>query len=309
MKSLLSSVLLIAAACVLTACGGGGGGGQPTGQVQMSMTDAPTDSLTKVHLTITEVALKPANGDVQQFTFDKPLVIDNLLDFQGGKITALLPQKTVPAGKYDWIRFYVESGPNNSYVVNSSGSQYPLYVPGQQNAPADKSRFIQLVSGFTIPAGGQANFIIDTDLRRAIVHPSNANYYLIRPAMRLLDNTRVGTISGTVADNLTCPDGNGKFPGNDVYLFTGDNATPGDIYVDDKDQPLGNTNPVTTTGITQQSNGSFTYKIAYVPPGDYTVAFTCDGAKDNPTTQDSLTFKSQANVTVTADQTATANLQ
>lgn len=308
MKPLLSA-LVIVSACLLNACGGSGGNTQATGQVGMSMTDAPADNLTQVHLTITGVALKPANGDIQQFTFDTPLVIDNLLDLQGGKATVLLPEKTVPAGRYNWIRFYVESGPNNSYVVDSSSNQYPLYVPGQQNVPAGNSRFVQLVSGFTIPAGGKANFTIDTDLRRAIVHPSNTNYYLIRPAMRLLDNAQAGTISGTVADSLTCADGNGGFTGDDVYLYAGSDATPGDVYVDDNGQPLDNTNPVTTAGITQQSNGSFTYKIAYVAPGDYTVAFTCDGANDDPSTKDSLNFTSQTNVTVTADNTATANLQ
>lgn len=309
MKPLFAATL-IACACSLTACGGGGGGStQATGQVGMSMTDAPSDNLTQVHVTITGVALKPANGDIQQFTFDHPLVIDNLLDLQGGKATVLLPEKTVPAGHYDWIRFYVESGPNNSYVVDSSSNQYPLYVPGQQNAPAGKSRFVQLVSGFNVPAGGKANFTIDTDLRRAIVHPSGANYYLIRPAMRLLDDSQVGTISGTVADSLTCADGNGGFTGDDVYLYTGSNATPGDVYVDDNGEPLDDTNPVTTAGITQQSNGSFTYKIAYVAPGDYTVAFTCDGATDDPSTKDSLNFTSRTNVTVTANSTATADLK
>lgn len=313
---------LLMAGALISACGGSGdsgngGGGEATGEVRFSMTDAPVDSVTQVHLTVTAVGLKPSDGPEEKEELDEPLVVDNLLDLQGTNAVELIPFTEVPAGRYNWLRLYVLAGDGNTYVVEDGGGEVPLYVPGQQNN-VEKERHVQLVSGFVVPAGGQADFTLDVDLRRALTQPANQDYYLLRPAMRIVDNTEVGVIQGSVADALVSADNCTADPntnkGNAVYLYQGAGATPGDIYEDDTGTALDDQNPVSTANVVQQDS-TYAYEFGFVPPGDYTVAFTCQGQDDDPSVNDDtgdnprVTFSAQADVTVEADSTATADLQ
>lgn len=306
---------LIAGAAVLSACGGDSGGsdaGDTTGDVSFQLTDAPSDELTQVQLTITAIGLKPANGPEEKITLDQPLVISNLLELQGSNAASIIPPTEVTAGRYNWVRLYVLSGDENTYVTHEANGEFPLYVPGQQNNN-EQERHVQLVSGFNVPAGGQADFTIDVDLRRAITKPATQPYYLIRPAMRIIDNAKIGTISGTVADALVtadnCSSDSNSGAGNTAYLFTGLDATPGDIYVDDQGTALTEDNPLSTASVTQQNGGGYGYEFGFVAPGDYTVAFTCQGLDDAPDNDDAIVFSAQANVSVVADSTAEADLQ
>ena len=54
------------------------------------------------------------------------------------------------------------------------------------------------------------------------------------------------------------------------------------------------------------NDGDFVYEIGFVLAGDYTLAFTCEAANDDPETDDVINFTTQ-NVTVTADGTVTVD--
>lgn len=298
--------LVVAAMCLaLTACGGDGSSDRaPRGTASFDITDAPADDVTLVKLTISGIALKPENGRQHMIEFDQPVVIDNLLALQGGNFAELLPDQDFRAGKYNWVRLYVVGGGDDSYVITDLGGQEELFVPGQQSAN-ENPRYVQLVSGFVIPAGGNVDFTIDVDLRKALTNPVGKDYYLLRPAMRIIDNSDTGSISGTVADALvmdeSCSNDLISDEGSAVYLYAGADAVTGDVYVDEMGADIGGDNPLAVANVSQNlETGLYEYRIGFVPAGDYTVAFTCNALDDMPDMDDALVFSQSANVGVSA---------
>lgn len=293
----------------LAACGGGGSTvtlPPPTGTASVDVTDAPADDVATVKLTISALSLKPDSGDPQYIEFDEPVVIDNLLALQEGNVAALLPDTRFPAGRYNWVRLYVIGGGNDSWVMTDQGEQVDLFVPGQQSANG-QPRHIQLVSGFVIPAGGNVDFTLDIDLRRALTRPEGKDYYLIRPAMRIMDNSATGSISGTVADALVmaegCSNDLATDEGNAVYMYEGADAVTGDVHVDDLGMDVGDDNPMATANVRQDPvSGAYEYVFGFVPAGEYTVAFTCNALDDIPDSDDALAFFAQANIVVAAGE-------
>ena len=116
-------------------------------------------------------------------------------------------------------------------------------------------------------------------------------------------NITLGTISGAVAGSLitgSCTPG--------VYLYSGNVTTPEDI---DQAAPATDSNqPITTQQPVASTTPPYSYLFGALPPGTYTLAFTCQAAADNPAQADaSVTFSPvKTGITVMADQTTTANL-
>ena len=326
------------AAVMLAGCGGSSGGGDSsssdTGTASFSVTDAPTDEVSNVYVSFDRVDIKPEEGEIQTFELDEPKQID-LLSLQGENAEPLIQDIELAAGQYNWVRLFVQGGcgddgcqvrndsedpeSTDSFVVEDGGGEVGLFVPGDQpQSQNPNDRFVQLASPFTITAGGNADFTIDVELRKALTKPEGRNHYLLRPALRLVDNSEVGTISGTVDAALVQDAGcsndvaadEGKGEGNAVYLYTGFGASPGDVFVDENGEEQtrtdGNAHPLTLANVKLNMDTSeYEYTIGFVPAGDYTVAFTCDALLDEPLTEDSesMVFDPQADVSVEAEQT------
>jgi hypothetical protein len=166
-----------------------------------------------------------------------------------------------------------------------------------------------------------ANFTIDFVLQQAITAPpgqqvGGVQAYLLRPALRLIDNVQAGEISGTVAlatlqgHSPSCFDGSGNPTTAHVYIFSGAGATLTDIQIDPTTglPPAGHVNPVVTPPITYSaSSQQYVYAQPFLLAGTYTLAVAC-GA-DDPSTADTLAFVPSGGVTatVTANQTTTGN--
>lgn len=291
-------------AVLLAACSGGGGSGS-TGQLSLAVTDAPVDSAVAVVVKFTKVELQPRNGDRITIEFDEIQEID-LLDYQGEDVHWLFENKEVPAGEYNWIRLYVER--NNaadnppasvfgttSYVRFADGSEFNLAIPsGIQTG-------LKLVGGFTVAAGEETTaLVIDFDLRRALVKPASdtwADYYFLRPALRLAKAAEVGHLRGEIAteiitDNTGCPE-NGA-----VYLYPGHDQEPTVVF--DDQGPL-------ASSLLTVDEGIYRYGIGHLSPGPYTVALTCEAHLDDNKTKDDIEFIDQQNVDIVAGETTVAN--
>jgi hypothetical protein len=276
-----------------TGCGGGGGGSDGgTGTLTLSITDAPVDGAAAVVVEFTGVELKPVGGSRVVFDFDTPRQID-LLALQGGASEPLLDGVEVPAGDYSWIRLAVnaESGVLDSYVELVGGARVSLFIPsGAQTG-------LKLQSGFTVAQGGIADFTIDFNLRKSVHDPVGQPDFFLRPALRLVDNLEVGSVSGTVSADLvtdeSCTNGVDHDMGNAVYLYAGFGAV-----VDDE----GSANaPLASAIVTlDPDTQEYRYEIGFVAAGPYTVAFTCQAADDDPVTDDQIAFVGAADVAVTA---------
>jgi hypothetical protein len=106
---------------------------------------------------------------------------------------------------------------------------------------------LKLVSGFMVPSSAVVDYTIDFDLRKAITcPPGQAPACILKSALRLVDNTAVGNIQGTVANTLVP---NGCTQG--VYLCSGTVTAPEDnnsaAPATDTNQPIASSVPVATS--------------------------------------------------------------
>jgi hypothetical protein len=222
-------------------------------------------------------------------TPEAPKQID-LLALSGGLSDVLLNGFVLPAGHYSWIRLMVDTaGIHDSYIVVLGGADYELTIPSGSETG------LKLNRGIDITAGGNADFTIDFDLRKS-VHVTGTGEYMLRPTLRLANNTLVGAIAGT----LLHP-GIVSFSWTAIYVFTGAGVTPDD---NDDISP----DPVTTATVKLDSgSGEYRYKAAFLEAGDYTVAYTCLAAADDPLIDDALAFTGSATVSVAANSITTHN--
>lgn len=289
MTPTLQRLITLAAAGLLAGCGGGTAG---TGTMNLSVTDAPVDDANRVVVEFTGVELQPQDGDRLQFTLPAPRQID-LLNLNGGGSAELLQAVGIPAGTYTFIRLQVnaDGAPDDSFVERSDGGISPIRIP------SGDQRGLQLNGQFVVPDGGIANFIIDFDLRKSLRAPPGQNgTYLLRPTLRIANSDLVGAIGGTIANELAGVEG--CTPA--VYVYAGADFAPGDEG--SATAPLGSAQ-VTL----DELDGVFRYTAAFLPPGDYTVAFTCDAALDDPDRDDDIVFVTPTTATVVDGQTTTVD--
>jgi hypothetical protein len=266
--------------------------------MKLSVADAPVDGAQAVVVKFTGIELTGNSGNPVEITFPQPKSID-LLN-QSGTASAVLFDQPIPAGSYSQIRVMVvaDGDPANSYITLSDGTMHGLLVPSGSETG------LKLVSGFTVQSSGVVDYTIDFDLRKALTcPPGQAPACILKPTERLVDNTTVGNIQGVV-DNTLVPDG--CTPG--VYLYSGTVSAPEDINgaaaSSDTNQPQASKVPVAN------SQPPYYYQFTFLPPGSYTVAFTCQAGQDNPDQADSaVTFNPvKTGITVAATQTVTVNI-
>jgi Domain of unknown function (DUF4382) len=283
---MVSTRILAAGGFALLAVGLGacsnGGGGDGTGSVSVSLMDRPVDGVTELHVTISEVWLKP-KGDGPAFELpmtSTPLTVD-LLDLDDQTASVLVDEAVVPAGSYNWIEIKIEDADiSDSYAMTTAGGMVPVDV----DVPSGKLR---LVSGFEVGENQAARFLFDWDVRKGLSEAVGRQVLLLRPAFRILDVDEYGVISGsalasTIAADADCQAVANPAIGKVVYVFEGD-VTPGEI---DGIAP----EPLTTVkAVLDPTTGDYDYR-AIVMPGDYTVAFTCEGDLDTDAGGESLGF-------------------
>ena len=289
--------------CSLAACGGGGDGAPANGRVSLSVTDAPVDDASSVVVQFSGVAFKRAgaSAEVVQNLSPSPRQLD-LLEYQEGRAALLLDGVTLPAGDYEWVRLIVdhENGVRDSYLVQTTGEECELRVPSGAESG------LKLNRGFTLPADGSVALTIDFDLRKSIHAPPGqlgaaeacTQGYLMRPTLRIVDNANVGAIAGTVESALVTEECMPK-----VYVFSGANVVPDDL---EENAAGADVDPLVVAGVAVENGATaYDYRAAFIPPGAYTVAFTC--SDDQPDADDVLTFLTPQNVTVQPNLISAAN--
>ena len=219
----------------------------------------------------------------------------------------LIDGASIPAGSYDWLAMDVSAtfdGVYDSYVMTQTGGQVELRVPSGR---------VRLVDGFDVAANQAVKLMFDWDLRKGLVGPPGQPGYMLKPAFRVIDVSEYGVLRGTVAmATLTATgDPNGCLTddanidvGNVVYVFAGSDVVPDDVDGIDPE-------PVATADVSQDANGDYTYRML-IAPGDYTVAFTCQAANDDPAVDETglpaeLAFVGTMNETVTGDTETVAD--
>jgi hypothetical protein len=274
----------------LVACGGGGGNSNPAqGELTLQITDAPVTGVSKVVVTVSQVEIKPKNQGPITIALSPPKQFD-LLANQGGDAFTLFANEPVPEGEYNWVKLTPVTGLSNSYV-EIAGETKELSFPSD----------LKLVSGFSVPGAFNSEFVIDFDVRKGLVQ--DANGIKLKPAMRIVASQMNGSelmtakIMGTVDNTLVTSCADASVDAGSVYVYAGADVTPDDMHNGATAQPL-------TSAIV--STTDYSYVIAFLEPGDYTVSYTC-GA-DDPEVDDAITFSATTNVSVTAGGNKTVDL-
>lgn len=298
---LLAVVAFSAAA--ISGCGGGGyksngmaqGMAQP--QMRLSVADAPpADGAPHVVVVFTGVELTGNDGNPVTINFSSPKSID--LVTQSGTASAQLFDQPIAAGSYGQVRLMVlaDGSANNSYIELADGSVHGLQIPSGAETG------LKLVTGFMVPSSGVVDYTIDFDLRKAVTcPPGQGPACILKPALRLVDNTAVGNIQGQITSGLPA----GCTPG--VYLYDGTVTRPEDMNSSapaaDMNQPVASKIPVAT------SSPPYYYQFTFLAPGTYTVAFTCQAASDTADQTDpAVTLIPVGTTVVAANATQTLDI-
>ena len=257
--------------------GAGSVAGDGLGEFSLDITDAPVDDASKVIVEFTGVSIKPAEGEALRFDFPAPIAID-LLSLQGSSSAELLDAVEVPAGSYEWVRLEANASLDetlDSYVEMKDGGQEELWLPG--NNPE-----LKLVSGFTVPDTGTADFTVDFDLRKSLNSNPGRGGVMMKPVMRLVSNETAREIEGQVAGELIasqCADA--SLDDGAVYVFSGE-TTPQDLQGNDGDPLL--------TALVKADDGEFEFELGFLEPGTYTLSYSCDACSDDSEATEELTF-------------------
>lgn len=188
-------------ALIIDACGGTLGG-NPDSVVEvpalsLSLTDAPIDEVRSVFVTVESVAISRIGDDWITIPLKKEEEID-LLGLQDGKATALAAINDLPAGTYGQTRLIL-SAENPARLIDLDGTEHELKIPSGSESG------LKIQTSFEKKDGIPLALTIDFDLRKSIKSAGNSGKYMLKPVLRLVDDTKVGRLSGQgVSGTLVC---------------------------------------------------------------------------------------------------------
>jgi len=208
--SILSSLLA-------AACNDGGGGSGDTGTITMSVTDAKPlvpENVTNFFVEFSEIWVHKSGGAWKQLALaESPHTID-LLQFQEGNTTELVPPAKLEAGKYTQVRIVVSSA-TLRFDNGGTTEDRPVEIPSE-NLKTDKN-FL-----FDLPAETSVDLVIHFDLSMSLVVSGTAlnQTYTMKPVMHLFgDPLPAATIAGSIVNSsFGGPSGNAK-----IIVFTESN--------------------------------------------------------------------------------------
>jgi hypothetical protein len=285
---------------VVAACDSGSDGTE-TGVLNLALTDAAVDNVKEVHIEFDGVTLKPASSAPIEILFDTPKSFD-LLTLQNGITAELLPDTEVPAGPYNWIRLHVNAEFDNVY---DSYAKYDDDSMVEVEVPSGSEHGLQFSGGITVLAGQTMDLVIDWDLRKALTEPVGQPGLFARPSLRVVDMAEYGSLEGTVdpalVEDAACTSDPVAGTGNAVYVYSGEVIDPADIQGLESD-------PLVTAAVTFDGV-AWEYSVAFMPTGNFTVAFTCQASDDVADVDDTIVFSAvKTGVVVANGETTVVDL-
>lgn len=196
----------------MVACSGGGES-VGSGTVTMSVTDAKPllpENVTNLFIEFSEVWVhKPGEGWIELELIESPYSID-LLQFQNGKTTELVPPAILQAGKYTQVRIVVSKATLRFAIIDELGE-----VLGSEDRTVEiPSGNLKTDKNFTIDLGADSamDIIIHFDLSMSVVVSGTAEepVYKLKPVLHLFgDPLQAATFEGEL-DNSSFGDSDEK---------------------------------------------------------------------------------------------------
>lgn len=310
---------LAAATLGLVACGDSDdddGHDSDFAQFSLAVSDAPVDNAESVVACFNAVELTGNGDESRTFTVgedieapeDNELCTDtdgepiantvgiDLLEFTGSESMVFLESAEIEAGEYDQLRLVMAEG---SYIMTDTDDDGDAEKVSVE-VPSNELK----LDGFVADAGENLNFTVEFDLRHSMTNPVGQDHYILKPrGVRLVDNSAVGHLKGTVAEgellfNQACivaPE-NEEQPVAYVYLFEGsdlDETALADNGGSEENEPYA------STAVYFDGVDTYDFSLGFVAAGDYTAALTCN-SNDDPEADDDINFFLSENVTIEA---------
>jgi len=255
-------------------------------------TELPADpNITQVVADLRGVEFSKSSGGTETLEFLDSQQVD-LMDYtEDNGVFRLFTSEQVSEGSYTGVRLLFDTDRADDAFVNTfAGRQFPLNLADGDFAPLS----------FSVENndGSSDSFTLVLDLRQSLSFDDNSDEYTLTPRLRTAETSEMSRIEGNVT--LTCPAGDSLERGA-VYLFQGRDVTPDDI-------DGAGVEPFATAPIFTSTQGGFFYALRYLPAADYTLAVTCIGNDEEPSTDEDLEFRNVINVSVDDRETLTRNL-
>jgi hypothetical protein len=285
-------------------------GGSGPASLTLGFSDANIDDITRVVIEVDSIIFRIGGADdvvVDTFTIDgleqDSFQID-LLEYRGRKQFIVIEDLELAAGSYNELLITIlEDDLNYSFVEESDGSLKVLNEPD---------------GGLSLPgpvlSSGDHAYTVEFSLAQSIQYQSaDDSYLLASDGVRVEDNAVAASLSGRVDNQLfdtvsPCDAKSDPEMGNRIYIYSGINLAVdqlADVHTGDSSNTIPDTAvaPFAVTALVEnQLTGAWDYAFGYLPPGDYTLAFSCNAAGDDPVDFDSIS------VPVPAEQVYEINL-
>lgn len=185
--------------------------------------------------------------------------------------TELVTDADIPDDEYKGVRLRFDDADEGSVSDSRSASAGTFSIVRASGDDPDDDSFADVAFMFKQDDNETVSVIVAIDVPLSLTFDDADDEYTLDPVIRAMESGDEASASGTVefaAADAECADG-----GVAVYAFEGDGIEPDERGGDDV-EPIASA-PVDAT------SGAFT--LSFLPPGDYTLAATCEAEEDNGT--------------------------
>ena len=261
----LSMIMIGLLALTLISCGSSGGGeSSDSGQLSVSLSDAPASEYKAVYVTIAEIQVHKADeAEGTWQTVLTPNATYNLLDLVNGN-TASLGVADLATGTYTQMRLILADQPDSTTNILGAAHPYANYLVTSTDeaielkVPSGFQTGVKLVHNFDVVAGQTVGLVLDFDAGRSVVKAGSSGNWLLTPTIKVTDTVNNATLTGSVTD-----ESQNALTGVTVsaQIYNASAATETEKVT------------IATSTITDE-NGSY---LMYLTPGTYNIVAVADG--------------------------------
>ena len=253
-------------------------------------TDPPADpEISAVQANLLGLEFRKGDSTTTTLEFRDGEIVD-LLDLRDADPLRLFTNEELPTGTYTGVRLLFDPDQEQSRVTTSTGDTRLRLAAGTFAAVS-----------FTVEDEKESReeFTLMLDLRQSLSFDEANDRYTLTPALRSVRTEDAARVEGNVA--VVCPAGTVLPDDAAIYLYSGRNVQPDDLDGADAE-------PFATTGVIDSGTVALRYALRFLPAGNYTLAFTCQGDEEVPGSSENLEFRNVENVTVEAGDVLQRNL-
>ncbi|MDQ1241937.1 MAG: hypothetical protein QG550_1188 [Pseudomonadota bacterium] len=253
-------------------------------------TDPPADpEISAVQVNLLGLEFRKGDSTTTTLEFRDGELVD-LLDLRDAEPLRLFTNEELPVGTYTGVRLLFDPDQDQSRVTTSDGDTRLRLAAGAFAAVS-----------FTVEDEKESReeFTLMLDLRQSLSFDEANDRYTLTPALRSVRTEDAARIEGNVS--VVCPVGTVLRDEGAIYLYSGRN-----VQADDLDGA--EAEPFATTGVIDSGTAAFRYALRFLPAGNYTLAFTCQGDEEVPGSSENLDFRNVENVEVDAGDVLQWNL-